>query len=173
MKKLYKTILYVLVILCFFVNANVHDTFAATTTVQKTTTQAKKTVTNPINSNYTIVSPLDVVNNAGKYLNKNISFTGEFVAFTSLGLDYKPAFREGTKYIGILIRRPDVTNHTIPLSEMKIFVKRELAEKNIDIEAGDKIKIEGKVFSTALGDPWVDASNFTLLTPKKKTADKK
>lgn len=121
---------------------------------------------------YTSVSPLDVVNCPSKYLNKNITFTAEFVAFTSLGLDYQPALREASKYIGILIKRPDVTDHTIPLSEMKIFVTRETAEKNIDIETGDKIKISGKVFSNALGDPWVDASSFTMLTQKSKTEKK-
>ena len=54
---------------------------------------------------------------------------------------------------------------------MKIFVDRDTAEKNIDIEAGDKIKITGTVFSNALGDPWVDVKTFTNLTPKNK--DKK
>ncbi len=121
---------------------------------------------------YTTVSPLDVVNNPNKYLNKNIAFNAEFVAFTALGLDYKPALRSGSDYIGILIRRPDVTDHTIPLSEMKIFLKRDLAEKYIDLDSGDKIKIEGKVFSTALSDPWVDITKFTVLTQKPKT-DKK
>ena len=117
------------------------------------------------------VSPVEVVNNPAKYLNKNISFTAEFVAYTTLGLDYKPAFRDGTKYIGVLIKRDDVKDHVIPLSEMKIFVDRDTAEKNIDIEAGDKIKITGTVFSNALGDPWVDVKTFTNLTPKNK--DKK
>ncbi len=120
---------------------------------------------------YLTVSPVAVVNNPAKYLNKNISFTAEFIAFTSLGLDYKPAFRDGNKYIGILIKRDDVKESTIPLSEMKIFLTREVAEKNIDIEQGDKIKITGKVFSTALGDPWVDVKTFNVLTAKK-TKDK-
>lgn len=121
---------------------------------------------------YTTVNPVDVVDNPNKYLNKNIAFTSEFVAFTSLGLDYKPAMRSSSDYIGILIRRPDVTDHTIPLSEMKIFLKRDLAEKYIDLDSGDKIKIEGKVFSTALSDPWVDITKFTVLTQKNKTEKK-
>ena len=118
---------------------------------------------------YLNVNPVDVVNYPTRYLNKNISFTAELVSFTSLGLDYKPAYRDPAKYIGVLIKRPDVVGHTIPLSEMKIFITREIAEKNLDADAGDKIKISGKVFSTALGDPWVDATSFTILEKKEKT----
>ena len=165
MKFLYKKALFTIIAACLFINIqNIEAavTAPAQTTVTKTTASA-----------YTSVSPLDVVNTPAKYLNKNISFTGEFVAYTSLGLDYKPAFKDGTKYIGILIRRPDVTTNTIPLSEMKIFVKREVAEKNVDLEAGDKIKIEGTVFSNALGDPWIDVKTFNALTNKNKTVNKK
>ena len=118
---------------------------------------------------YLNVSPLSVVNSPASYLNKNITFNAELVAFTSLGLDYKPAYRDPAKYIGVLIRRPDVLDHVIPLSEMKIFITREVAEKNVDVDAGDKIKISGKVFSTALGDPWVDASTFVVLEKNEKS----
>ena len=118
-----------------------------------------------------VISPLEAVKYPAKYLNKNISFTGEFVSYTSLGLDYKPAFRDGTKYVGILIRRDDVKDHVIPLSEMKILVKRETAEKNADLEAGDKVKITGTVFSNALGDPWVDVKTFAVAEKKKKDKD--
>lgn len=121
---------------------------------------------------YLAVSPIDVVDNPVKYLNKNITFNAELVAFTSLGLDYKPAYRDPAKYIGVLIRRPDVINHTIPLSEMKIFISREVAEKLDDIDAGDKVKISGRVFSTALGDPWVDANVFTVIQKKDKNKQK-
>jgi hypothetical protein len=146
----------------FFVNTNV---FA------QTTAPAKKPVATAAVS-YITVSPLDLVDHVSKYLNKNITFTGEFVAYTSLGLDYKPAFRDAQKYIGVLIRRPDVTTHTIPLSEVKMFLKRDVAEKNVDLDQGDKIKIEGKVFSDALGDPWVDITNFTVISKKAKSESK-
>lgn len=116
------------------------------------------------------ISPLDVVNNPEKYLNKTITFSADFAAFTSLGLDYKPAYKDPLKYIGILIKRPDVTDHVIPLSEMKIFLKRDVAEKYADIKSGDKVKITGKVFSTALGDPWVDITSFEVLSGKTKSA---
>ena len=106
------------------------------------------------------------------YLNKNISFDAEFVGFSSLGLDYKPAYREPSKYISILVRRDDVKTHTVPLSEMKIFMPRTLAEKHMDLEQGDKIKISGKVFSTALGDPWVDIDDIKVLTKKENKEQK-
>lgn len=50
-----------------------------------------------------------------------------------------------------MIQRPDVTDHNIPLSELKIFLKRAEAEKHIDLNAGDEVEFTGKVFSTALG----------------------
>lgn len=119
------------------------------------------------------VSPVAIVDNPSLYLNKRVSFSGEFVSFTSLGLDYKPAFRDGSKFIGILMKRPDVPDHTIPLSELKMFMTRELAEKNIDIDSGDTFKLTGKVFSTALGDPWLDITEFKIVSKKNKQEDKK
>lgn len=116
----------------------------------------------------TVVSPLEVVNNPSKYLNKNITFNANFVSFTTLGLDYKPAFRDSAKYIGILIQREDSKSNVIPLSEMKILVPRENMEKYADLEQGDKIKITGTVFSTALSDPWVDVTKFEVLSQKNK-----
>ena len=95
-----------------------------------------------------------------------------FDKFSTLGLDYKPAMRSSENYIGILIKRDDVVDHTIPLSEMKMFLKRDLAEKNINLEQNDKIEITGKVFSTALGDPWIDVTDIKILNKAVK-ADKK
>lgn len=129
-------------------------------------------VKNETKINYVKVSPLNVVNNPASYLNKNISFNAEFVGFSSLGLDYKPAFREPSKYISVLIKRDDITTHTVPLSEMKIFMPRTLAEKHMDMEQGDKIQISGKVFSTALGDPWVDIDDLKVLTKKENKEQK-
>ncbi|MCD7878897.1 MAG: hypothetical protein LUG16_03065 [Candidatus Gastranaerophilales bacterium] len=157
-----KLLILILTTLIFSINADyIAVSEAATATPVKTYTPA-----------YLTVSPIDVVNNSAKYLNKNITFTADFVAFTSLGLDYKPAYRNAEKYIGILIKRDDVKNNVIPLSEMKIFLTREIAEKNVDLETGDKIQISGKVFSTALGDPWVDVTTFKVLSKKEKKAEK-
>jgi len=117
---------------------------------------------------YTPANSLDIVANPAKYLNKYVKIKATFDKFSNLGLDYKPAFRSSEKYISLLIKRDDVTNHTIPLSEMKIFMQRSEAEKYIDLEAGDTIEFSGFVFSNALGDPWIEVDKFTVLTSKTK-----
>jgi len=129
-----------------------------------------KTIKTTTINNCLSVSPLTVVNNPNRFLNKTISFNAEFVSYSALGLDYKPAYKDPKEYISILIKREDVQDHVIPLSEMKIFLKRKIAEKHMDLEQGDKIRITGKVFSTALGDPWIDIAEITVLekAPKKE-----
>ena len=107
------------------------------------------------------VKPLSVVNSPKTYLNKKIVMNAKFDKFSTLGLDYKPAFRSSDNYISFLIKRDDTT-YDIPLSEMKLFLKRELAEKNINLKTNDEIKITGTVFSDALGDAWIDVENITV-----------
>ena len=160
-----KTFIYTVIFTSLFL-FNIGNIQAAVQTSVKPTVNA---VAKPQAVAYLNVNPVDVVNYPSRYLNKNISFKAELVAFTSLGLDYKPAYRDPAKYIGVLIKRPDVVGHTIPLSEMKIFITREVAEKNMDADTGDIIKISGNVFSTALGDPWVDATSFTIVEKKEKS----
>ncbi len=157
-----KTLIYTLLLSSLFL-FNLGNIQAAVQTPVKPLVKQAQSVA------YLNVSPVEVVNNPSRYLNKNITFNAEFVAYTSLGLDYKPAYRDPNKFIGILVRRPDVSDYTIPLSEMKIFVSRETAEKNMELDAGDKVKISGKVFSTALGDPWVDVTGFTVVSKKEKS----
>jgi hypothetical protein len=111
---------------------------------------------------------LDIVANPYKYLNRNVKINAKFDKFSTLGLDYPPAMRSSEKYISFLIQRPDITNHNIPLSEMKIFLKKEVAEKNIDLDAGDEVEFSGKIFSTALGDAWMDVDNFKVTKKIKK-----
>ncbi len=126
----------------------------------------------PYNVSYQAVNPLDVVAKPNFYLNKNIMIKAKFDKFSTLGLDYKPAFKSSEDYISFLIRRPDVTNHNVPLSEMKIFLKRTEAEKYIDLNSGDDIEFCGKVFSNALGDVWINVDKFTVLSSKPKTTEK-
>ena len=135
----------------------------------------KPAVTATLEPTYISTSSLEIVANPAKYLNKHVKVKATFDKFSSLGLDYKPAFRSSEKYISFLIKRDDVTTHTIPLSEMKIFLPRSEAEKYIDLEAGDLIEFNGFVFSTALGDPWIEVEKFTVLTtkPKDKNSTKK
>ena len=163
MKQIYKLLCLVAILSSFFtLQINNEAMAVAPQKVVKATTNIAPQI---------IVYPTTVVNNPNKYLNKEITFTANFVAFTSLGLDYKPAYKDPEKYIGILIERDDVKDHVIPLSEMKIFITRTEAEKHVDLDQGDKIKISGTVFSTALGDAWVDAKSFDVITQKNK--DKK
>ena len=91
----------------------------------------------------------------------------KFDKFSTLGLDYKPAFRSSDDYISFLIKRDDTT-HDIPLSEMKLFLTRTEAEKFIDLKTNDEVEIKGVVFSDALGDTWVDVKQLTIT---KKAPD--
>lgn len=118
--------------------------------------------------NYLNANPLDMVKNPPFYLNKYVRIKGKFDKFSTLGLDYKPAMKSSEDYISFLIQRPDVADHNVPLSEMKIFLKRSEAEKHIDLNAGDIVEFTGKVFSNALGDVWIDVDNFKVLTTKPK-----
>lgn len=118
---------------------------------------------------YTQVNALDVVASPFKYLHRNIKIRAKFDKFSTLGLDYPPAMRASDKYISILIQRPDVADHNIPLSEMKIFLKKDLAEKNISLDVGDEIEFTGRVFSTALGDAWMDVDSLKIISKKNPT----
>ncbi len=115
---------------------------------------------------------LNIVAKPNKYLNKTVKMQATFDKFSTLGLDYNKAMRPSTKYIGILIQRDDVINHNIPLSEMKLFLTKEMAEKHIDLDTGDKIEITAKVFSTALGDPWLDVTSLNVIKKVKKEENK-
>lgn len=108
------------------------------------------------------VTPINVVNSPKTYLNKTIKMKAKFDKFSTLGLDYKTAFKSSDDYISFLIKRDDTT-YSIPLSEMKLFLKRDYAEKHIDLKTDDEIEIKGFVFSDALGDAWIDVSELTLL----------
>ncbi len=118
------------------------------------------------------VAPLNIVASPQKYLNKTVKMKATFDKFSTLGLDYKKAMRSSNDYIGFLIQRDDVTDHNVPLSEMKLFIKRDYAEKFIELDSGDKIEITGKVFSNALGDSWIDVSKITIVQKKPKEEKK-
>ena len=115
-----------------------------------------------------VVKPSVIVNSPKSYLNKTVKMNVKFDKFSTLGLDYKPAFRSSDKYISFLIKRDD-TNYDIPLSEMKLFLKREQAEKFIELKTNDEISVKGIVFSDALGDAWIDVQELTIT---KKAPEK-
>ncbi len=116
------------------------------------------------------VNPLELVKNPASYLEKDIKISAKFDKFSTLGLDYDRAFRDSKDYISFLIKRPDTLNqeYSIPLSELKLMLKRDEAEKLLDIESGDRVEITGKVFSAALNDPWVDVYELKNLDPEKE-----
>jgi len=118
------------------------------------------------------VKPLTVVNSPKTYLNKQIIMEAKFDKFSTLGLDYKPAFKSSDEYISFLIKRDDTT-FNIPLSEMKLFLKRDTAEKFIDLKTNDEIEIKGVVFSDALGDAWIDVNSLkiTQKAPEDKSKE--
>lgn len=133
-------------------------------TAQTTTAPAAVQTTLPANT----IQPLAIVVNPTKYLNQTVTMVARFDKFSTLGLDYKPAFKSSDDYISFLIKRDD-TNYDIPLSEMKLFLKRDVAEKFIDLKSNDEISINGTVFSDALGDTWVDVKELKII---KKAPEK-
>ncbi len=147
--------------------------FAITSQVCAQTATQASVAPKQITQMQTFTSSLDMVANPTKYLNKVVTVKGKFDKFSTLGLDYAPAKRSSEDYITFLIQRDDVKDHNIPLSEMKIFLKRSEAEKYIELNAGDEIQFSGTVFSNALGDVWMDAEKFTVLSQKKKEEVKK
>ena len=109
-----------------------------------------------------IVKPSQVVRNPEFYLNKTIKMQARFDKFATLGLDYPPALRKSDDYISFMVYRDD-TSFDIPQSEMKLFMKRDDAQKFVDLKSKDKVFVTGKVFSTALGDPWVDVLKLETI----------
>ena len=130
---------------------------------EKVTAETTPVVAASGNLREDLVSPLKVVRTPKLYLNTKIKMKAKFDKFATLGLDYKPAFKSSENYISFLIKRDDVA-HDIPLSEMKLFMKRDEAQKHIDLKTDDEVLIIGTVFSDALGDAWVDVEELTLLS---------
>lgn len=140
-----------------------HKDVKVPTSTQKIITQAE--------TSYELTNPLDIVANPTKYLNKKVKIKAKFDKFSTLGLDYKPAFKSSEKYITFLIKRSDVLDHTIPLSELKNFLDRATAEKYIDLKPDDDIEYSGTVFSNALGDAWINVEKFVVLNQQTKNTD--
>lgn len=158
--KLIKTFLISLFCTIALTTSNIYFEKVTAEPIQNTLIEAQDT--------NTIVNALDIVSNPTAFLNKTVTINAKFDKFATLGLDYKPAYKSSEEYISFLIKRDD-TGFDIPLSEMKLFLKRDLAEKNIELKTNDEISITGIVFSDALGDAWVDVNNITIT---KKAPEK-
>ncbi|MDD3436623.1 MAG: hypothetical protein PHC64_05680 [Candidatus Gastranaerophilales bacterium] len=152
--------------LCLGTNAAVQNNYK---NHKKPVTTVQQPVAQSVVNNYELTKSLDIVANPTKYLNKRVKIRAIFDKFSTLGLDYKPAYKSSEKYITFLIKRDDVINHVVPLSEMKNFLVREEAEKYIDLKPGDQIEYSGVVFSNALGDAWISVDKFVVLTQKEKS----
>ena len=137
-------------------------------TPAKAPVSVQKTMVKTPDASYIQTNPLDIVANPTKYLNKRIKIKAKFDKFSALGLDYKPAYRSSEKYITFLIKRDNVANYTVPLSEMKNFLSRDIAEKYIDLKPGDEIEYTGTVFSDALSDAWINVETFKVLSESFK-----
>jgi len=148
------------------IGASAKNTKAPVKPVVTTPVTTKPAVSEPIPC--VEVNSLALVKNPSVYLNKKVKIVAKFDKFSSLGLDYQPALRSSEKYITFLIKREDVQND-IPLSELKNFMKREVAEKHIDLETDDVIEYSGLVFSDALGDAWLDVEDFKVISSKSKS----
>ena len=120
----------------------------------------------------TPVDPLALMGNPAQYLNKKVTFTGTFNRFADIALDYKKAFRDSRDYVTFFILRPDVTDHTIPMAEMKLFFPRKKSPEVMDLDTGDKIQIIGTEFSTALDEPWIDVEHIRVLEKVEKKEKK-
>lgn len=102
------------------------------------------------------ISIKELIGNPEAWLNKEVCFSGTFSSFSALALDYPAALRERKNHISITLLRPKTK---IPLGELKLAMKIEEAQKHEllpKITEGDEVKIKGKVFSAALGEPWLD-----------------
>lgn len=127
----------------------------------------------PVIENVVNCTADDLVEKPHEYLGKNVRFTSPFFAFSNLALDYKPAFRSSKTHISILVSK---AKKKVPLSELKLAMmspKEKDPETQLlaTLKEGDSLEITGKVFSTALDDPWVE-----ILKVKKlggSTDDKK
>jgi len=149
----------------------------SSTTDKKPETKAE-TKPEPVIENVVGVSPDDLVNKPQEFLGKNVKFNASFFAWSNLALDYKPAFRSSKTHVSFLILKP---NSHIPLSELKLAM---MIPKEKDPEAalfatlkdGDQVELVGKVFSSALDDPWVEVLKLKKLggtDDKDKDKDKK
>lgn len=121
---------------------------------------------------YAQVSALELLKKPESYLNQQVELVGVFNRFSDTGLDYKKAFRDSRDYVSLFILRPDVEPHTIPLSELKLFFPRKKSDDVTNLEGGDTVRIRGKVFSTALDEPWIDITDIKILQKTKESTKK-
>jgi len=136
--------------------------------------ETTKPAPEPVIENIVNVQPETLVDHPNEYLNKNIRFNAQFYGYNSLAVDYKPAMRSSKQYISFSVLRD---HSKVPLSELKLAMvnpkdeKDELTKLLIKLKEKDEIEVIGKVFNTALDEPWVDVLKLKLI--KAAPDDKK
>ena len=120
----------------------------------------------------TQVDPMAIMRDPSQFMNKKVTFNATFNRFADIALDYKKAFRDSREYVTFFILRPDVTDHTIPMSEMKLFFPRKKSSEVMDLDSGDKIQVIGTEFNTALDEPWIDVEHIRVLEKTEKKEKK-
>lgn len=128
----------------------------------------------PVLENVMSTNAEDLVSKPQDWLGKNVKFNANFFAFSSLALDYKPAFKSSKTHLSFLILKP---NSHIPLSELKLamMIPKEKDPENTllaTLKDGDQLEITGKVFSAALDDPWVEVFKVKKVGASAEDKDK-
>lgn len=149
--------------------------------VEKPAEKAEAKKPEPVIADVQNVSTEQLIDKPHEYLNKNVRFLANFASFSSLALDYKPAMRASKTYLSFLVTRE---NSKVPLSEIKLAMVMPKENNKPDnelltqLKEGDQVEITGKVFSTALDEPWLDVLRLKKLKSapdhdKDKDKDKK
>jgi len=123
------------------------------------------------------VSTTELVDKPHDYLNKNVKFTAKFFSFTTLPLDYKPAFKSSKTHLGLLVLRPESRT---PFSELKIAMAMPKDKEPTNallagLKDGDGVEITAKVFGVPLDEPWVEVLRLKKISsaPDKDKKDDK
>jgi hypothetical protein len=138
--------------------------------------EAGKTTPEPVIENIVNVQAETLVDHPAEYLNKNIRFTALFFGYNNLAVDYKPAMRSSKNYLSFSVLRE---HSKVPLSELKLAMINPKDEKDklttllLKLKEKDEIEVIGKVFNTALDEPWVDVLKINLIkaAPDEKRPD--
>jgi hypothetical protein len=120
-------------------------------------------------ANIISVTPKELVTNPKVYQKKNVQLQGVVSGFSTLGLDYPRVKFSAKDYVTLVIYRQDVPEQfKIPLTELKLFLKRDVIKDVKRLGQGDTIALQGTVVSDALGDAWVDVAKLTVLKSVQK-----
>lgn len=144
---------------------------------EKTEKKAETKTPEVILENVQSVNIDDLVKSPSDYLGKNVKFGAKFYAFSNLALDYKPALKSSKTHLSFVVLS---SKSHVPLSELKLAMmipkdKDPETQLLASLKDGDQIECIGKVFSAAIGDPWVEVFKVKKIggaDPKKDVTAK-